>query len=98
MEVLLPNDGPVDQRKVMDLARESIELLSRPFRTGRFDFSEPSFMRAMYEMGDANRQDQTLLSLRGARGRAESVYLNRAYFGLFSLLHRLRAVVDTVRS
>lgn len=98
MEVLLPSDGPVEQRKVMDLARESIELLSRPFRTGRFDFSEPSFMRAMYEMGDANRQDQTLLSLRGARGRAESVYLNRAYFGLFSLLHRLRAVVDTVRS
>jgi hypothetical protein len=52
----------------------------------------------MYEMGDANRQDRDLLSLRGARGRAESVYLNRAFFGLFSLLHRLSAQIHTNNS
>lgn len=95
MEVLLPSDGPKQREKVMQLARESIELLTRPFRKGRFDFSDPAFIRALYQMGDANRQDRDLLSLRGARGRAESVYLNRTYFGLFSLLHRLRAEVVT---
>jgi predicted unusual protein kinase regulating ubiquinone biosynthesis (AarF/ABC1/UbiB family) len=95
MEVLLPTDGPTQRQKVTQLARESIELLTRPFRAGRFDFSDPSFFRALYEMGDANRQDRDLLSLRGARGRAESVYVNRTFFGLFSLLHRLRAEVTT---
>lgn len=95
MDVLLPNDGPAQREKISQLARESIELLTRPFRTGRFDFADPSFLREMYEMGDTNRQDRDLLSLRGARGRAESVYVNRAFFGLFSLLHRLRAVVVT---
>jgi hypothetical protein len=95
MEVLLPSDGVKQQEKVTQLARQSIELLTRPFRAERFDFSDPGFFRAIYEMGDANRQDRDLLSLRGARGRAESVYLNRAYFGLFSLLHRLRAEVVT---
>jgi len=95
MEVLLPEDGADEYAAIMSLARTSIELLTRPFRAGRFDFADPSFMRALYDMGDANRQDKTLLSLRGARGRSESVYLNRAYFGLFSLLQRLRAVVTT---
>ena len=95
MDVILPTDGPAQRQKVTALARESIELLSRPFRSDHFDFADPTFFRAMYEMGDANRQDRDLLSLRGARGRAESVYLNRAFFGLFSLLHRLGAQIHT---
>jgi hypothetical protein len=49
----------------------------------------------MYELGDTSRKDHDLLSMRGARGRAESVYMNRAFFGLFSLLHRLRAEIET---
>jgi predicted unusual protein kinase regulating ubiquinone biosynthesis (AarF/ABC1/UbiB family) len=95
MDVLLPTDGQPQREKITKLAHESIELLTRPFRAGRFDFADPSFLRAMYEMGEANRQDRDLLAMRGARGRAESVYINRAFFGLFSLLHRLRAVVET---
>lgn len=95
MEVLLPGDAPAQKTKVMALARESIELLTRPFRSGRFDFTDPAFMQTLYGMGEANRKDRELRSLRGARGKAESVYVNRAFFGLFSLLHRLRAVVDT---
>jgi hypothetical protein len=98
MDVILPTDGPAQIQKVTALARESIELLSRPFRSDTFDFADPTFFRAMYEMGDANRQDRDLLSLRGARGRAESVYLNRAFFGLFSLLHRLSAQIHTNNS
>ena len=95
MDVLLPTDGPKECQKVTHLAQESIELLTRPFRAGKFNFADPAFLRAMYEMGDTNRQDRDLLSLRGARGRAESVYINRAFFGLFSLLHRLGAEIET---
>jgi predicted unusual protein kinase regulating ubiquinone biosynthesis (AarF/ABC1/UbiB family) len=95
MDVILPTDGPAQRQKVTSLARESIELLTRPFRAGRFDFADQTFLSAIYEMGETNRQDRELLSLRGARGRAESVYINRAFFGLFSLLHRLRSVVTT---
>jgi len=95
MNVLLPGDDLARREKVMRLATESIELLTRPFRAGRFDFADPSFLRAMYELGDTSRKDHDLLSMRGARGRAESVYMNRAFFGLFSLLHRLRAEIVT---
>ena len=95
MNVLLPGDDSVRRERVLQLATESVELLTRPFRAGRFDFADPSFLRAMYELGEASRKDRDLLSMRGARGRAESVYVNRAFFGLFSLLHRLRAEIVT---
>lgn len=95
MEVLLPNDLPAQRAKVVKIARESVELLGRPFREKHFDFADPAFMKAMYAMGEASRQDRELFSLRGARGRAESVYVNRTFFGLFSLLHRLGATVET---
>jgi hypothetical protein len=34
----------------------------------------------------------------GARGSADSLYVNRTYFGLYSLLARLRANVRTAES
>ena len=93
LSILLPEDTPETTAKILTLARQSIELLARPFQAGIFDFSDPAFLKAIYDMGEANRKDKSLRSLRGARGPAESVYVNRAYFGLYSLLHRLRAEV-----
>jgi hypothetical protein len=48
-------------------------------------------------MGSRGLRVETLRQLRGARGPAESVYLNRACFGLYRLLHRLKAEVVTQR-
>lgn len=93
LSILLPEDTPETTAKILALARQSIELLARPFQAASFDFSDPAFLKAIYDMGEANRKDKSLRSLRGARGPAESVYVNRAYFGLYSLLHRLRAEV-----
>ena len=95
LALLLPEDTAAETATIVALARASVELLARPFRGESFDFSDPGFMRAIYEMGEASRQDKALRRLRGARGEAESIYLNRAFFGLYSLLHRLRAEVRT---
>ena len=95
LNILLPGDSAAATGKILTLARESLELLAKPYRTPVFDFADPAFMQAIYAMGDANRRDKSLRHLRGARGPAESVYLNRAFFGLYSLLHRLRAEVRT---
>ncbi len=95
LALLLPEDSAAETGHILSVARSSIELLARPFRGASFDFADPGFMRAIYEMGEASRQDKALRRLRGARGPAESIYLNRAFFGLYSLLHRLRAEVRT---
>ena len=94
LDILLPGDGPEEREKMIALFERSLELLSRPFREGHFDFGEPELMTAIYEMGEENRRDETLRTLRGRRGSADSVYVNRAFFGLYSLLSRLRARVE----
>ena len=95
LSILLPGDTAETTAKILTFARQSIELLARPFQSVIFDFADPTFLKAIYDMGEANRRDKSLRSLRGARGPAESIYVNRAFFGLYSLLHRLRAEVRT---
>ncbi len=95
LDILLPEDTLADIEKITLLIHRSIDLLAQPLRATTFDFSDPAFMKAIYDLGETNRKDKSLRHLRGARGPAESIYLNRAYFGLYSLLHRLRATIRT---
>ncbi len=53
-------------------------------------------MQEIYEMGEDNhRSGGGFQSMRGARGSAHSLYVNRTYYGLYSLLARLKARVQT---
>jgi predicted unusual protein kinase regulating ubiquinone biosynthesis (AarF/ABC1/UbiB family) len=95
MAILLPSDTPAQRAHLMTLCQTSLELLARPFRTGEFDFGDPTFMSAIYELGEENRKNDTLRGIRGQRGSADTIYLNRTFFGLYSLLTRLRAHIKT---
>jgi len=94
MAILLPTDTPAQRAHLMTLCKRSLELLSRPFRSPRFDFGDPAFMSAIYELGEENRKNDALRGIRGQRGSADTIYLNRTFFGLYSLLTRLRARVQ----
>lgn len=95
MAILLPSDTPSQRTHLMTLCKTSLELLARPFRTGQFDFGDPTFMSAIYELGEENRKNDTLRGIRGQRGSADTIYLNRTFFGLYSLLTRLRSRIKT---
>lgn len=93
LNILLPEDGVEQRRKILALCERSIKLLARPFWEDTFDFGDQAFMREVYEMGEANARDGQLRELQGRRGSADSVYVHRAFFGMYSLLSRLRARV-----
>jgi predicted unusual protein kinase regulating ubiquinone biosynthesis (AarF/ABC1/UbiB family) len=95
MAILLPSDTPSQRAHLMTLCKTSLELLARPFRTSQFDFGDPTFMSAIYELGEENRKNDTLRGIRGQRGSADTIYLNRTFFGLYSLLTRLRSRIKT---
>ncbi len=95
LDILLPTDSPEQRKEFVDVCIPSIELLARPFRSSEFDFSDRDFLNAIYEMGHSNRQNEVLKSMRGARGSAHSIYVNRTYFGLYSLLARLGCRIQT---
>lgn len=94
LNIVLPEDGAEQRRRILALCGRSIQLLARPFWGGVFDFGDPAFMREVYEMGEANARDAELKELQGRRGSSDSVYVHRAFFGLYSLLSRLRARVS----
>ncbi len=97
LNVLLPRDNKEDRALLMQLISQSIRLLARPFQDDVFDFGDPRFMGDIYELGEANRDNPRLKAMRGPRGSAETLYVNRAYFGLYALLSRLRSRVRISR-
>jgi hypothetical protein len=94
MEVILPSDSRKEAELILEMALTWVELLARPFRHGHFDFSDPAFLKAVYELGDESRQAKDLRAIRGERGSPDTVYVNRTFFGLYSLLGRIRARVQ----
>jgi len=95
LSILLPGDSPDHRARISGICADSIQILARPFRDGHFDFSDRDFMRSIYDLGERNRRDESLKRMRGRRGSPDSVYVNRAYFGLYSLLHLIGARVKT---
>lgn len=93
LDVILPEDAPEQIETITSLCMTWLELLARPFREGTFDFGDPGFLKAIYEMGEENRKADHLRTMRGQRGSPDTIYVNRAFFGLYSLLGRLRARV-----
>ena len=95
MDILLPADTPAQRNHLTELCKKSRELLALPFRMGHFDFDNPAFMKSIYELGEENQKNGTLRGIRGQRGSADTIYLNRTFFGLYSLLARLRSCINT---
>jgi hypothetical protein len=89
--ILQATDSPRQRRVLVEKAHEGATLLARPFHVERFDFGDQSYMESIFALGNRNRQDPDLLEAGPSRGPASSLYLNRAYFGLYSLMGRLRA-------
>ncbi len=91
--ILRPSDASQIRGAILESALVSTRLLARPFHTERFDFGDSSYMSSIVAMGETNRKNAALMEAGPARGSADSLYLNRAYFGLYSLMGRLRARV-----
>ncbi|HYG17352.1 MAG TPA: AarF/UbiB family protein [Ohtaekwangia sp.] len=70
-----------------------VELLSRPFRTDVFDFSDKTYFDTLYRFGEELTGMKELRASKKARGVRDAVYINRTYFGLYNLLHDLKAKV-----
>jgi predicted unusual protein kinase regulating ubiquinone biosynthesis (AarF/ABC1/UbiB family) len=92
--VILPDDEPEKIAFIMDLSRTWLNLLAQPFREKVFDFGEPEFLQSIYELGEENRRANNLQSMSGQRGSPDTIYVNRAFFGLYSLLGRIKARVE----
>lgn len=93
--VVRPEDAPGKRSFYVSTMQISLEIVGRPFRQPAFDFGDPSYLQALYALGDDLMQQPELRQQREPRGSEHFIYLNRTYVGLYALLTELRAVVRT---
>lgn len=79
---------------VMVVFSSLFNLVSIPFYQKTFDFSDPKYFEEIYKTGEQIQQNKELRSV-SARGSRHFIYFNRTYFGLYQLLHLLKANIST---
>jgi predicted unusual protein kinase regulating ubiquinone biosynthesis (AarF/ABC1/UbiB family) len=72
--------------------------LKKPFESETFDFGNDSYVREIMQLGEQIGTSAEARKYSAARGSRHILYINRAYFGLFSILNQLKAVVKTTNS
>lgn len=95
--IIFPGDSEADQAMYTEIAREAMSMVLRPFHQGEFDFGDESYFDEIYAYGDRMGRDPALRQSQVPRGDADGLYMNRTYFGLFSILNKLRARVKTTQ-
>ena len=95
--LIFPDDTPEDQQMYTDIAVEGMSMVLRPFHQSTFDFGDESYFDEIYAYADRMGRNPALRQSQVPRGDADGLYMNRTYFGLFSILNKLQAKVETTR-
>ncbi|MEI9921685.1 MAG: AarF/ABC1/UbiB kinase family protein [Bacteroidota bacterium] len=93
LHFIYPDDTAKDRKFFMELFTKLVELLSRPFRSEVFDFSQKEYFETLYGFGEELTNMKELRQSKKARGVRDAIYLNKTYFGLYNILHDLKAKI-----
>jgi predicted unusual protein kinase regulating ubiquinone biosynthesis (AarF/ABC1/UbiB family) len=90
-----PQDTKKEEEFFTSIFMKLVELLGRPFQSETFDFADDAYFNELYSFGEKLSTMKELRESKRARGIGEAVYLNRTYFGLYTILHDLKAKINT---
>lgn len=92
LEMILPNDTQAQIEFYYKAYKEMISLFAQPYITPTFDFSQADFFENLYAYGEKIAK---MPEFKQARGVKHFIYINRTNFGLYNILHELKATVKT---
>ena len=93
LEILKKDDSSREVEYFSELFYQMLSLFTRPFHTETFDFADESFWSSITELSEKYSKDTELRKMNGNRGSKHFLYINRTFFGLYNLLHDLKAKV-----
>jgi len=99
LEILRSDDSPEERKYIINLFHDMLSVFTYPFHGETFDFSNEAFWGRIAGMSDRLANDEYLRKLNGNRGSRHFLYINRTFFGLYNLMHDLKAevVVDNYK-
>jgi predicted unusual protein kinase regulating ubiquinone biosynthesis (AarF/ABC1/UbiB family) len=94
-EIINARDTQMVQDKITDAFMKMTRLLATPFMESSFDFGNNEYIDKIYALGEEVSKMEELKKSKEGRGSQHALYINRTYFGLYSILNVLQAKVNT---
>jgi len=94
LEILREDDSPEEIKFFSELFHQMLSLFTSPFHNEEFDFADETFWSKIADLSEQFSNDTKLRKMNGNRGSKHFLYINRTFFGLYNLLHDLKAKVN----
>ncbi len=94
LEILTEKDTEKERAYLSEMFKEMFTMFSTPFQSEKFDFTDENFWKHLTELSERYSKDPELRRMNGNRGSRHFLYMSRTFFGLYNLLHDLKANVD----
>ena len=91
LEILIPTDSAEEILFFKTIFHQLLSLFTSPFHKEEFDFGDEVFWGKIADLGEQFSSDKQIRKMNGNRGSKHFLYMNRTFFGLYNLLHDLRA-------
>ncbi|MEH6771559.1 ABC1 kinase family protein [Maribacter arcticus] len=91
LEILVATDKPNEIVFFKSLFHQLLSLFTSPFHNEEFDFGDEVFWSKIANLGENFASDKQIRKMNGNRGSKHFLYMNRTFFGLYNLLHDLKA-------
>ena len=93
LEILKTTDSPKELAFFTDMFHELLSVFTQPIQSDVFDFAQPEFQAQIAALSEKFASDKTLRKMNGNRGSKHFIYVNRTFFGLYSLMFDIKAKV-----
>lgn len=94
LEILTPTDSQEELQFFKALFKEMLTIFTSPFHKETFDFGDEGFWSKIANLSERYSKDEQIRKMNGNRGSKHFLYINRTFFGLYNLLHDLKAKVE----
>ena len=91
LEIIKEEDSNEEREFFIEMFHKILSHFSKPFQYKHFDFSNPEFFDEFSKLGTDYAKNSELRKMNGNRGSKHFIYINRTFFGLYNLLHALKA-------
>jgi hypothetical protein len=95
LEILRKDDTSDEVIYLSNLFGRLIKILTLPFSKKEFDFGNELFWGEINSLSETLSSDRKLRKMNGNRGSKHFIYMNRTFFGLYTLLYDFKAIVNT---
>ncbi|MCP4120299.1 MAG: AarF/ABC1/UbiB kinase family protein [Bacteroidetes bacterium] len=98
LDFMRESDTPELEKMYYDASSRTIGILAKPLGSDTFYFGSKEYFKGLTDFGLEMKDNKEFRKPHAFRGPKDAIYLHRAYFGLYNVLHELNATVKMDRT